>query len=317
MPGILTLFSEIEKAAERIAPYAIQTPILSSVEINKQFSAEIFFKCENLQKSGAFKFRGACNAIFSLQESEAAHGVATHSSGNHGAALALAGSLRNIPVHVVMPENAPQIKIDNVTKYGAHITFCKPTLHSRETTLEQVIHQTGATVIHPYNDYRVIFGQGTAARELLLEQKNLDAIITPVGGGGLISGTCIAVKNINPDIQVIGAEPKGADDAFRSLAKGEIIPQTNPNTMADGLLSSLGDKTFSIMKQYVSQIITVSEEHIIQAMRGVYGSLNMLIEPSSAVALAAVLEQPEFFRRKKIGIILSGGNIRPEDYPST
>ena len=306
---------DIEEAAERIAPYAERTPVRTSAAINEMFGAEIFYKCENSQKVGAFKFRGACNAVFSLSEDEAAKGVATHSSGNHGAALSLAGSLRGIPVHVVMPNNAPQIKIENVAQYGADITPCEPTLEARESTLDLIMEKTGAVMIHPYNDERIICGQGTAALELVNEFPDLDIIMAPIGGGGLMSGTCIAAKGLKPNISIIGAEPKGADDAYQSFIKGVIVPQTNPQTMADGLLTSLGEKTFPIIQKYVKEIITVSEEHITEAMQIIFRNLNMIIEPSSAVVLGTLLERSDPFSGQKIGMILTGGNVDPDDLP--
>lgn len=307
--------TDIEKAAARIAPFAEQTPVRSSSGINEMFGAEIFFKCENDQKVGAFKFRGACNAVFSLSEEEAAKGVATHSSGNHGAALALAGKLRQIPVHVVMPNNTHQIKIENVAQYGANILLCEPTLNARESTLEELMDNTGAVLIHPYNDDRIICGQGTAARELLLDYPQLEIMMAPIGGGGLMSGTCIASNGLNPDITIIGAEPLGADDAFQSLAAGRIIPQTDPKTLADGLLTSLGDKTFPIIHEYVREIITVTETHIKEAMKIIYETLDMVIEPSSAVVLGALLEKNDPFKNKQIGMILTGGNVDIQDLP--
>ena len=306
---------DIEEAAERIAPYAEKTPVLTCSAINEMVHAELYFKCENFQKVGAFKFRGACNAVFSLTDEEAAKGVATHSSGNHGAALAFAGSLRGVPVHVVMPNNAPNIKKDAVAGYGAEITFCEPTLEARESTLDLIMEKTGAVMIHPYNDERIICGQGTTALELVKEFSDLDIIMAPIGGGGLISGTCIAAKGLKPNISIIGAEPKGADDAYQSFIKGVIVPQTNPQTMADGLLTSLGEKTFPIIQKYVKEIITVSEEHITEAMQIIFRNLNMIIEPSSAVVLGTLLERSDSFLGQKIGMILTGGNVDPVELP--
>lgn len=306
---------DVQNAAKRIAPYAEKTPVRNNKVINDMFGATIFFKCENSQKVGAFKFRGACNAVFSLSESEASKGVATHSSGNHGAALALAGSLRKIPVHVVMPNSAPQIKIDNVAQYGANITLCEPTLVARESTLNSTMNETGAVMIHPYNDERIISGQGTAALELLMEYPDLDVIMAPIGGGGLMSGTCITAKGLNPNITVIGTEPKGADDAYQSFIKREIVPQTNPQTMADGLLTSLGEKTFPIIIKHVKEIITVSEENIIAAMKIIYHNLQIIIEPSSAVVLGGLLESPFLIPNQRIGMILTGGNADPDNLP--
>jgi len=234
---------EIRQAAERIRPYAHRTPVLTCASLDQQVSAQVFMKCENLQKVGAFKFRGACNAVFSFTDEEAARGVATHSSGNHAQALALAARLRGIPAYIVMPENAPAVKKAAVAGYGGQITFCQPTLQARETTMEQIVKETGATVVHPYNDYRVIAGQGTAALELLEEVPDLDVVIAPVGGGGLLSGTAIASKGLAPRVRVLGGEPEMADDAYRSLQAGHILPSENPKTIADGLLTSLGFDT--------------------------------------------------------------------------
>jgi len=308
-------FSDIKTAAERIAPFAEKTPVLTCSAINEMVDAKLYFKCENFQKVGAFKFRGACNAVFSLTDEQASKGVATHSSGNHAAALALSGKLRGIPVHIVMPSNAPENKKQAVEGYGGKITYCEPKVHAREVTLKKVIDKTHSIEIHPYNDKRTISGQGTVALELLQSHPDLDVIITPIGGGGLISGTCIAAKGLNPNVTIIGAEPKGADDAFLSLEKGEIVPQLNPNTIADGLLSSLGTKTFPIIYKHVSKIITVSENEIIRAMRLLWERLNIIIEPSSAVVLGALMKHPEENIGNKIGVILSGGNADLNNLP--
>ncbi len=315
MTSFSPTFSEIQKAAERISPFAKITPVLTSSAINEMAGAELYFKCENFQKVGAFKFRGACNAVFSLRDKDTANGVVTHSSGNHAAALALAGKLRKISVHVVMPQNAPKVKIRAVEGYGAKITFCESTLEAREASLNHVKNETGAIVIHPYNDERIIAGQGTAALELLQEYPMLDTIITPVGGGGLISGTCVASKGINPDIKIIGAEPKGADDTFQSLIRGEIVPQTNPQTIADGLLTSLGDKTFPIIQKHVDKILTVSEEWIVKAMRLIWERMNIIVEPSSAVVLAALLDHPGENVGNYVGLIITGGNVDLDNLP--
>ncbi len=300
---------DIRKAAERIKPFAHRTPVLTNQTINRMLEAELFFKCENMQKVGAFKFRGACNTVMSLSEKEAKRGVATHSSGNHAQALALAARLRGIPAYIVMPETAPAVKKAAVAGYGAEIAFCKPTLEARETTLSEVVDKTGATFVHPYNDYRVITGQATAALELLSDTGELDIVMTPVGGGGLLSGTALTVSSLSPQTNVIAAEPAGADDAFRSLRKGEIIPSTNPQTIADGLLTSLGDKTFAIIQAHVSDITTVSEEKIVEAMRLVWERMKVIIEPSAAVPLGALLQGNLDVQRKRIGIIFSGGNV--------
>ena len=301
--------NNILMAAERIRPYAHRTPVLTNKSLDKQVDAEVFLKCENLQKVGAFKFRGACNAVFSLSDNEAARGVCTHSSGNHAAALALAASLRGIPAYIVMPNNAPSVKKNAVAGYGGVITFCEPTLAARESTLDRIRLDTGAAVVHPYNDERVIAGQGTAALELLADVPDLDVVIAPVGGGGLLSGTAIAATGIKKEIRVIAGEPEMADDAFRSMHAGEIIPSENPKTIADGLLTSLGTLTFPIIQQRVEQIVTVSEAGIIEAMRFVWERAKIIIEPSSAVAIGVLWEQKIDLRGLKVGVIISGGNV--------
>jgi threonine dehydratase len=306
----LPVFSDVLKANELIGRYIHYTPVLSSQSINRIIGAEIFFKCENFQRVGAFKFRGACNAIFSLKEKEAMRGVGTHSSGNHAAALALAASIRGIKSYIVMPSNAPEIKKRAVQEYGGEITFCEPTLQARESTLQKIADEKGITIIHPYNNFQVISGQGTAALELMQDIQDLDLVMCPVGGGGLLSGTAISVKAINPQCKVIAAEPSGADDAFRSFHAGQIFPSVNPKTIADGLLTSLGEMNFPIIRDKVDDIITVSEESIIEAMQMIWERMKIIIEPSSAVPLAALLNQKTNLQKyKKIGIILSGGNV--------
>ena len=302
-------FSDIEKAHELIRPYIHRTPVMTSQSINAMVGAQLFFKCENLQKVGAFKFRGACNSVFSLTDEEAANGVCTHSSGNHAAALALAARMRGIPAYIVMPSNAPDIKKKAVAGYGAQITFCEPTLAARESTLKQVAEQTGAKEIHPYNYFNVICGQGTAAKELIEETVGLDIVMAPVGGGGLLSGTALSAKAMLPHVKVIAAEPAGADDAFRSFQSHTLEPSVAPKTIADGLLTSLGEITFTIIMNEVDQIVTVSEEKIVEAMRMVWERMKIIIEPSSAVPLAAILENKLDVKGKRIGIILSGGNV--------
>jgi threonine dehydratase len=305
----LPSFSDIEEAHERIRQYIHQTPVFSSQSINEIVGARLFFKCENLQKVGAFKFRGACNSVFSLTPEEARNGVCTHSSGNHAAALALAARMRGIPAYIVMPENAPEIKKIAVAGYGAQITFCTPTLEARESTLKKVAESTGATEIHPYNYFNVICGQGTAAKELIEEIGDLDVLMAPVGGGGLLSGTAISSRALLPKAKVIAAEPAGADDAFRSFYSKTLHPSVAPKTIADGLLTSLGSLTFPIILNKVDQIVTVSEESIVAAMRMIWERMKIIIEPSSAVPLAAILENKVDVKGKKIGIILSGGNV--------
>ena len=306
---------DIYSAADRILPYAQITPVMTSSFINKIAKSEIYFKCENFQKVGAFKFRGACNSVFSLTNNEASRGVGTHSSGNHAAAVALAAKLRGIKAHVVMPKTAPEIKKKAVASYGANITFCEPTLAAREETLKQVIDNTGAFDIHPFDDPKVIAGQGTATLELLKEIQNLDVILTPIGGGGLICGTAIVATEKGDAISIIGTEPRNADDAYRSFKSGNLIPQINPNTIADGLRTSLSELTFSIIQKYVTQIITVSEREIIDAMRIVWERMKIIIEPSCAVPLAAVLQENSNLKNKKVGIILTGGNVDLEQLP--
>jgi threonine dehydratase len=262
-----------------------------------------------MQKVGAFKFRGACNAVYSLSDEEAQHGVCTHSSGNHAQALALAARMRGIPAYIVMPNNAPQVKKDAVAGYGGQITFCEPTLEARESTLERIRLDTGATVVHPYNNELVIAGQGTAALELLESVPDLDVIIAPVGGGGLLSGTSIAAKGLKPAIRVIAAEPEMADDAFRSMQEGKIIPSQNPKTIADGLLTSLGTLTFPIIQQNVEQIVTVSEQGIIDTMKFIWERAKIIIEPSAATVVGVLWEKKIALSGLKVGVILSGGNV--------
>ncbi len=308
-------FNDIQAAQQLISGFIHRTPVMTSQSINRIIGAELFFKCENLQKVGAFKFRGACNAVFSLSDEEASHGVATHSSGNHAAALALAAGIRGIKAHIVMPSNAPEIKKIAVAGYGAEITFCEPTLQARESTLQRIVDERGVTVIHPYNNFKVISGQGTATMELIEETGNLDMVMCPVGGGGLLSGTSISAKALLPRCKVIAAEPAGADDAFRSFREGRIIPSVNPKTIADGLLTSLGEMNFPIIQKNVDDIVTVSEEAIIAAMRLVWERMKIIIEPSSAVPLAALLEKKVDSDGKRIGIILSGGNVDLKHLP--
>lgn len=306
---ILPTFDDIKEAHERIQLYIHRTPVLTSESVNRLLGAELFFKCENFQKVGAFKFRGACNAVFSLTEEEALKGVGTHSSGNHAAAVALASRLRGIKARIVMPVTAPDIKKKAVAGYGAEITYCAPTLEARETTLQKLIDEHGITEIHPYNNFRVISGQGTAAKELIEDVEELDIIMTPVGGGGLLAGTALSAKALLPGCRVVAAEPAGADDAYRSFRAGHIIPSTNPNTIADGLLTSLGEMNFAIIQQSVDDIVTVSEEAIVEAMRMIWERMKIIIEPSSAVPVAALLEKKIQPNGQKIGIILSGGNV--------
>jgi len=311
---IITL-TDIQQASQRIKPYAHRTPVLTNESLNQRVGAQVYLKCENLQKVGAFKFRGACNAVFSLTDEEAARGVSTHSSGNHAQALALAAKLRGIPAFIVMPEKAPRVKREAVAGYGGQITFCEPTLEAREATLAKVVAQTSSAVIHPYNNERVIAGQGTATLELLEEVPDLDVVIAPVGGGGLLSGTSIAATEIKKGIRVIGAEPEMADDAYRSIQSGEILPSMNPNTIADGLLTSLGTLTFPIIQQRVEQIVTVSEQGIIDSMKFIWERAKIIVEPSAAAAVAVLWEKKIDLTGLRVGVILSGGNVDLEKLP--
>lgn len=305
----------IEAAHRRIHPYIHCTPLMTSQAINKMVGAELVFKCENFQKVGAFKFRGASNAVFSLSEEEMSHGVATHSSGNHAAALALAASLRGIQAYIVMPSNSSRVKIAAVEHYKGIITFCEPTLQAREDTLARILLQTNAAEIHPYNDYSIIAGQATAAKELIEEGGPFDVIMAPVGGGGLLSGTALSVAYFSPSSTVIAAEPLQADDAFQSFYQRRLIPSVNPNTIADGLRTSLGTLTYPIIQEHVQQIVRTSEAGIVQAMRMIWERMKILVEPSSAVPLAALLENTFEHKGLRIAIILSGGNVDLNDLP--
>jgi len=305
----LPTLTDIQSAHTRIKLYIHHTPVLSSQLINEMFDCELFFKCENFQKVGAFKFRGATNAVLSLNEDEKSRGVVTHSSGNHAAALALAARMNGVKAYIVMPENAPVVKKNAVAGYGAEITFCKSTLESREENTRVIMERTGATLIHPYDNFNVICGQGTAALELLDERNDLDIVIAPVGGGGLMSGTSTCAKGINKQIKVIGAEPLNANDAFTSFTTGILTPSVNPLTVADGLLTSLSELTFSIIKKNTDQILTAKEESIIDCMLVVWERMKIIIEPSSATVLAVIKENPDLFRGKRTGLIISGGNV--------
>ena len=302
-------FEDVLAAAERIRGHVHRTPVMTSSAIDGITGAHLHFKCENLQKVGAFKARGATNAVLSLNDEAAGRGVATHSSGNHAAALAYAAGIRGVPANVVMPSSAPPVKKAAVSGYGALITECEPTLEARETTLDAVVERTGATFIHAYDNPMVIAGQGTASMELITDVPDLDAVIAPVGGGGLMSGTAIAVSSSRPDIAIWGSEPAGADDAFRSLRDGTLYPSVAPKTIADGLLTSLSDRTFRILSDRLESILTVNEETIVRAMRLLWERMKLVVEPSGAVPLAAVLEHPEHFADRRVGLIISGGNV--------
>jgi threonine dehydratase len=298
----------ITEAHERIKSYISHTPVMTSQSVNERAGCQVFFKCENFQKVGAFKARGAMNAALSLTPEERSKGIATHSSGNHAQAIARAAKILGIKSYIVMPRTAPEIKKRGVKGYGGEIFECEPTLQSREATLAEVIGKTGATEIHPFNNYDVIAGQATAAKELFEEVGQLDVIMAPVGGGGLLSGTALAAKYFSPATEVIAGEPAGSDDAWRSLKSGKI-EQAQSNTIADGLLTSLGDKTFPIIQKNVKEIITVSDDEIIEALRLVWERMKIIIEPSCAVPLAALLKEKDRFSGKRVGIILSGGNV--------
>jgi threonine dehydratase len=305
----LPTLSDIQAAHSRIRPFIHYTPVLTSLQLNRIFDCELYFKCENLQKVGAFKFRGATNAVLLLSDAEKRRGVVTHSSGNHAAALALAASMNGVKANIVMPETAPAVKKNAVKGYGAEITFCKPTLQAREETTRMIMEKTGAALVHPYDNFNVICGQGTAALELLSDKPDLDFVIAPVGGGGLMSGTSTCVKGLNSKIRIIGAEPLNANDAWKSFNSGQLVPSVNPLTVADGLLTSLSDLTFTIVRKNVDQILTATEESIIECMLLVWERMKIIIEPSSATVLAVIKENPDIFRGKKAGLIISGGNV--------
>ena len=296
-------------AHERIRPHIHRTPVLTSRTINEAAGAELFFKCENFQKAGAFKARGASNAVFGLSDEEAARGVATHSSGNHGLCLAYAAGRRGIPCTVVMPRTAPQAKKDAVRAYGGRVVECEPSTSSREAVFAEVVAETGAEFVHPYNDARVIAGQATCSKELIEQVAELDAVIAPIGGGGMVSGTCLTLSNLAPDIEIYAAEPEQADDAARSLREGKIIAYDAPQTIADGLKVPLKELTWHFVSRHVKDILTVSEDEIVAAMRLIWARMKIVMEPSSAVTLAAILKNPEIFAGKRVGVIITGGNV--------
>ncbi len=300
---------DLEQAHERVGQQAHRTPVLTCSTFDGWCGGELFFKCENFQKVGAFKFRGACNAVGSLTAGELARGVATHSSGNHAQALALAAHLRGAKATVVMPRTSPAVKVAAVRGYGAEVVLCEPTLAARESETERVINETGATLIHPFNDLRVIAGQATAAKELLEDVAALDLILAPVGGGGLVSGSALAAHHFAAGTRVVAAEPSGADDAYRSLAAGHILPSVTPQTIADGLLTNLGEHTFAVIHALVERIVRVDEDAIVDAMRQVWERMKIVIEPSAAVPVAAVLGGGIDVTGQRVGIILSGGNV--------
>jgi threonine dehydratase len=305
----------IRTAHERIRPHIVRTPVLTSAWLDAETGGRLFFKCENLQQVGAFKARGATNAIFSLTATEAGRGVATHSSGNHAAAVARAAQLRGIPAYIVMPSNSAKSKIRNVERYGGRITFCEPTNAARETACARLVAETGSVLIHPFDDYRVMAGQGTAALELLEDTPALDLLLCPVGGGGLLCGTAVAAKSLRPAIRVIATEPAGADDAARSFRAGRIVPAAKVDTIADGLRTTIGEKSFPLIQRLVDDVVTVSEAAILAAMRRLWEELKIIIEPSSAVPYAAIMEGKISVAGLRTGIILTGGNVDLDALP--
>lgn len=305
----------IRHAAERIRPYINRTPVLTCSTLDKLYQTKLFFKCENFQKVGAFKARGAMNTMLSMEKEQIRNGVATHSSGNHAQALSWAASITGTDAYIVMPSNSSRIKVEAVKGYGGRITFCEPTLEARESTLEQVLQETGAIEIHPYNNYSIIAGQATATLELLEEVPDLELVIAPVGGGGLLSGTALAVHYFRPGAKVIAGEPEQANDAFRSFTEKKFHPSINPQTLADGLRTSLGSLTFPIILDHVDAVVTVSEKSIVAAMHYIWERMKILIEPSSAVPFAAIMEGKIDITSRKTGIIISGGNVDLYDLP--
>ncbi len=307
----------VRAAAQRLAGLAHRTPVMTCATLDRLAGRQLYFKCENFQKVGAFKFRGACNAVFRLAAEVAARGVVTHSSGNHAQALALAAKMRGIAAHIVMPSNASPVKRRAVEGYGGRVIECEPTLAARQSTAEAVLAETGGTLIPPYDHADVIAGQGTVALELLEQVPGVDTLVAPVGGGGLVAGICVAARGLNGSLRVIAAEPCGADDAARSKAAGTLIPQTAPRTIADGLLTSLGERTWPIIRDQVERVLTVSEEEIVRAMRLVWERAKLLIEPSAAVAVAAVFAEEfrELAGVQRVGIVLSGGNANLDQLP--
>jgi threonine dehydratase len=315
LPDHIPDAATILEAAERIEPYIHRTPLMVCQTFDRMANARLIFKCENFQKAGAFKSRGACNAVFSMPAKIISKGVATHSSGNHAQALSRAAALRNIPAEIVMPENSSAVKIAAVQTYGGKITFCPPTLQAREETLKKVIEKTGATEIHPYDNYDIIAGQASCCLEILRENTNPDIIVAPVGGGGLLSGTAISADIFGKNIKVYGAEPAGADDAFQSFRTKKFVPSIQPETIADGLRTSLGLKTMPLIFSFVEDILTVSEHSIIHTMKLIWERMKIVVEPSAATALAAVFDYPELFRNKKVAVIFSGGNADLQSLP--
>ena len=311
----MVTLKDIEAAHERIRPHIHRTPVFTNNSLDELSGADLYFKCDNFQKAGSFKIRGATNTVEQLTIEELNRGVATTSSGNHGAALSMAVTRRGGKTKVVMPNNTPKIKINNVERNGGEVVWCEPEQESRESVLKELIEETGAVVVHPYNDERIMAGQGTCAKELLEDHPELDVIISPVSGGGLLSGTLLSSKALNTDIQVFGAEPAEADDAYRSLKLGKIVPNETINTICDGLRAQIGGLTFPVISDLVDDIITVTEEEIIDSMRMIWERLKMIVEPSSSITLGAVLKNKDKFNGKKVGLIISGGNVDLDHLP--
>jgi threonine dehydratase len=308
-------FDDVVAAHERIRPYIHNTPVLTSTTFDEMSGASLFFKCENFQKAGAFKVRGACNAVFGLSDEQAAKGVATHSSGNHALSLSYAAGRRGIPCHVVMPKTAPEAKKAAVRGYGGQITECEASTSSREAVFAEVQAATGADFVHPYNDPRVIAGQGTCSRELMEQVQGLDAVIAPIGGGGMVSGTCLTLSEIAPHVEIYAAEPEQADDAMRSLRAGHIIADDAPQTVADGLKVPLKERTWHFVSNHVTDILTASEQEIVDAMKLTWARMKIVMEPSCAVPLAVILKNPGVFRGKRVGVIVTGGNVDLDKLP--
>jgi len=311
----MVTLKDIEAAHERIRPLIHRTSVLTNNSLNELSGAELYFKCDNFQKAGSFKIRGATNTVEQLTIEELNRGVATTSSGNHGAALSMAVTRRGGKTKVVMPNNTPEIKVNNVERNGGEVVWCEPEQESRESVLKELIEKTGAVVVHPYNDERIMAGQGTCAKELLEDYPDLDTIVSPVSGGGLLSGTLLSSKALKANIQVFGAEPVEADDAYRSLKLGKIVPNETINTICDGLRAQIGTLTFPVIADLVDDIITVTEEEIIDSMRMIWERLKMIVEPSSSIALGAILKNKDKFNGKKVGLIISGGNVDLDHLP--
>ena len=311
----MVTLKDIESAHERIRPFVHRTPVLTNSSIDNLIGAKLFFKCENFQKAGSFKIRGASNAVELLSDEEFNRGVATTSSGNHGAALSMAVTRRGGKTKVVMPHNTPKIKVNNVERNGGEVVWCEPDQKYRESVLKDVVDETGATVVHPYNDERIMAGQGTCAKELLEDVPDLDSIVSPVSGGGLLSGSLLAAKNMKSSITVYGAEPEEADDAYQSLKLGRIVPNKTINTICDGLRAQIGSKTFPVIQNLVDDIIPIAEEDIINSLRMIWERLKIIVEPSCSIALALIIKNKQLFKGRNVGLIMSGGNLDLDNLP--